>query len=89
MSDDAEGAQKVLYICISLGLVVMGGLMSGLTLGLMSLDSVDLEVSDVQYSLVKVRNHLHLTMERDQFHRRSYCGPALPKKRDMQPELHQ
>lgn len=32
------------YICITIGLVIMAGLMSGLTLGLMSLDMVDLEV---------------------------------------------
>ena len=43
MSDTPEG-QKVLYLCISVGLVLMAGLMSGLTLGLMSLDQVDLEV---------------------------------------------
>lgn len=33
-----------LYICIVFGLVLMAGLMSGLTLGLMSLDMVELEV---------------------------------------------
>ena len=33
-----------LYVCISLFLVLMAGLMSGLTLGLMSLDMVELEV---------------------------------------------
>lgn len=33
-----------LYICIVFGLVIMAGLMSGLTLGLMSLDMVELEV---------------------------------------------
>jgi hypothetical protein len=33
-----------LYVCISLFLVCMAGLMSGLTLGLMSLDMVELEV---------------------------------------------
>jgi metal transporter CNNM len=32
------------YLCIALALVCMAGLMSGLTLGLMSLDSVALEV---------------------------------------------
>lgn len=35
----------ILYSCISAFLVIMAGLMSGLTLGLMSLDSLDLEVS--------------------------------------------
>ena len=33
-----------LMVCISAGLVCMAGLMSGLTLGLMSMDSVELEV---------------------------------------------
>jgi hypothetical protein len=32
------------YMCISAGLVCMAGLMSGLTLGLMSMDTVELEV---------------------------------------------
>lgn len=32
------------YLGISIGLVTMAGLMSGLTLGLMSLDELDLEV---------------------------------------------
>lgn len=41
---DAPEGQKVLYLCTSVGLVLMAGLMSGLTLGLMSLDQVDLEV---------------------------------------------
>lgn len=44
MADAQAEGQKVLYLCISLGLVLMAGLMSGLTLGLMSLDQVDLEV---------------------------------------------
>lgn len=48
-SDSSGSAQEdeflfTLYICISLFLVVMAGLMSGLTLGLMSLDTVELEV---------------------------------------------
>ncbi|GFR50492.1 hypothetical protein Agub_g12757 [Astrephomene gubernaculifera] len=48
--DDPSGSAHdndflfTLYICISLFLVVMAGLMSGLTLGLMSLDTVELEV---------------------------------------------
>lgn len=46
MADPAEEGQKVLYLCISAGLVLMAGLMSGLTLGLMSLDQVDLEVGN-------------------------------------------
>lgn len=44
MADATEEGQKVLYLSISAGLVLMAGLMSGLTLGLMSLDQVDLEV---------------------------------------------
>ncbi|GIL60818.1 hypothetical protein Vafri_15336 [Volvox africanus] len=49
-SDDTSGSAQedkflfTLYICISLFLVLMAGLMSGLTLGLMSLDTVELEV---------------------------------------------
>lgn len=48
--DDTSGSAQdddflfTLYICISLFLVCMAGLMSGLTLGLMSLDTVELEV---------------------------------------------
>lgn len=44
MGDATAEGQKVLYLCISVFLVLMAGLMSGLTLGLMSLDQVDLEV---------------------------------------------
>lgn len=44
MGDSPDEAQKIFYSCISIGLVLLAGLMSGLTLGLMSLDSVDLEV---------------------------------------------
>lgn len=36
-----------LYVCVSLVLVLIAGLMSGLTLGLMSLDMVELEVRDI------------------------------------------
>ena len=50
---DAEGSeaegQKVLYISISAGLTVLAGLMSGLTLGLMSMDDVDLQASVVAF----------------------------------------
>ena len=41
----------ILYSCISAFLVIMAGLMSGLTLGLMSLDSLDLEVSCMAWAL--------------------------------------
>ncbi len=44
MDDAPAEGQKVLFLCISVFLVLMAGLMSGLTLGLMSLDQVDLEV---------------------------------------------
>ncbi|KAL3148855.1 hypothetical protein ABBQ32_001729 [Trebouxia sp. C0010 RCD-2024] len=44
MAGAAEEGQKMLFLCISVFLVLMAGLMSGLTLGLMSLDQVDLEV---------------------------------------------
>lgn len=37
------------YLGISIGLVTMAGLMSGLTLGLMSLDELDLEVCLPQF----------------------------------------
>ena len=63
MTDAQEEGQKILYLCISVGLVLMGGLMSGLTLGLMSLDQVDLEVlaeaaftSDVEVELTAMSN---------------------------------
>lgn len=36
--------QRLLFIGISIGLTIVAGLMSGLTLGLMSLDDVELEV---------------------------------------------
>lgn len=41
---DLDDFEDALYIAIAAGLVVLAGLMSGLTLGLMSLDMVDLEV---------------------------------------------
>ena len=43
-SESVQGGQAVFYICISIGLTLLAGLMSGLTLGLMSMDHVDLEV---------------------------------------------
>ena len=42
--EENEGA-KALYVGISVGLTVLAGLMSGLTLGLMSMDHVDMEAS--------------------------------------------
>ena len=44
-SESVAGGEAVVYICISIGLTLLAGLMSGLTLGLMSMDHVDLEVS--------------------------------------------
>lgn len=41
---DLTPSQRVLFMAISVGLVVVAGLMSGLTLGLMSMDLVELEV---------------------------------------------
>ena len=49
-SDDTSGDEQlpradfIIYCCTAVFLVLMAGLMSGLTLGLMSLDEVDLEV---------------------------------------------
>lgn len=42
---DVTPEMRLVYILISIGLVLLAGLMSGLTLGLMSMDAVDLEVS--------------------------------------------
>ena len=39
--------QWTLYICVVVGLVLLAGLMSGLTLGLMSINVLDMEVMDV------------------------------------------
>ena len=41
---------RLAYILISIGLVLLAGLMSGLTLGLMSMDAVDLEVLLMYYA---------------------------------------
>ncbi|CAL5220784.1 g2852 [Coccomyxa viridis] len=43
-SHDVTPQLRLVYILISIGLVLLAGLMSGLTLGLMSMDAVDLEV---------------------------------------------
>eukprot|EP00775_Hariotina_reticulata_P001747 gene1747-2088_t len=39
-----SSGQRIMFMCISVGLVAVAGLMSGLTLGLMSMDLVELEV---------------------------------------------
>lgn len=41
---DLSPSQRVMFMVISVGLVISAGLMSGLTLGLMSMDLVELEV---------------------------------------------
>lgn len=35
---------RVIFICISVFLVIMAGLMSGLTIGLMAMDDMEMEV---------------------------------------------
>jgi hypothetical protein len=42
--DDLDDFTTALFVAAAVGLVLLAGLMSGLTLGLMSLDKVDLEV---------------------------------------------
>ena len=53
---------RLVYILISIGLVILAGLMSGLTLGLMSMDAVDLEVHGVYYSYHTVFKILRLSV---------------------------
>lgn len=43
--EETNSTEKVIYSIVCICLVLIGGVMSGLTLGLMSLDTVDLEVS--------------------------------------------
>lgn len=45
--EQTSSTEKVIYSIVCICLVLIGGVMSGLTLGLMSLDVVDLEVSFV------------------------------------------
>ena len=47
---DVSSSEKLIYSIICICLVLIGGVMSGLTLGLMSLDVVDLEVSPASSS---------------------------------------
>lgn len=42
--DDLPKSEKIFFVLASISLVALAGLMSGLTLGLMSLDVVDLQV---------------------------------------------
>ncbi|KAK9820620.1 hypothetical protein WJX72_012381 [[Myrmecia] bisecta] len=44
LDPDAKNSEVVFYSCASVALTLFAGLMSGLTLGLMSLDDIDLEV---------------------------------------------
>ena len=44
-AEDERPGLEAVFICVSIGLVLLAGLMSGLTLGLMSMDQVDLEVT--------------------------------------------
>ena len=44
MEEEVSSGQKLIYSIVCICLVLIGGVMSGLTLGLMSLDTVDLEV---------------------------------------------
>lgn len=43
--EETNSTEKAIYSIVCVCLVLVGGVMSGLTLGLMSLDTVDLEVS--------------------------------------------
>lgn len=43
--EETNSTEKAIYSIVCVCLVLIGGVMSGLTLGLMSLDTVDLEVS--------------------------------------------
>lgn len=47
--EESNSTQKVIYSLVCVCLVLIGGVMSGLTLGLMSLDTVDLEVGRFVY----------------------------------------
>ncbi len=49
---------RLVYILISIGLVILAGLMSGLTLGLMSMDAVDLEVHGLYYTYHIVKKYI-------------------------------
>ncbi len=60
--------QWILYICIVVALVVMAGLMSGLTLGLMSIDVLDMEVRPAHSFLLQPRETTSVKSD-----------PSLPK----------
>lgn len=50
-----------IYICIVAALVLLAGLMSGLTLGLMSIDVLDMEASDLPLAARHVPQSNHLS----------------------------
>jgi hypothetical protein len=61
MGADLSSTEKIVYVVISVCLVLIAGMMSGLTLGLMSLDTIDLEVSTNHIELqVKVSRTFRL-----------------------------
>lgn len=51
--EELSESQTLLFIGISVGLVIMAGLMSGLTIGLMAMDEIEMEVR--QYSVCRSR----------------------------------
>lgn len=51
--EELAESQALLFIGISVGLVIMAGLMSGLTIGLMAMDEIEMEVR--QYSVCRSR----------------------------------
>lgn len=53
----ATGASLIIYILVCVALVLAGGVMSGLTLGLMSMDTVELEAS-MPDDEAQLRNHM-------------------------------
>ena len=61
LSDGVQGGPKestdafILFCCIAGALVVLAGLMSGLTLGLLSLDHVAVEVRNLGLQLMRRR----------------------------------
>ena len=60
----ANPGVKLTYALISVGLILLAGLMSGLTLGLMSLDMVDLEVTICYATVHAVYKALHAIARR-------------------------
>ena len=56
--EESNSTEKVIYSLVCVCLVLIGGVMSGLTLGLMSLDTVDLEVSCFAFQEVRLLHSL-------------------------------